>query len=289
MLNEIRTLGFEYAELGHGIRVSLLDGIQRAVATGEIKIASVHNFCPLPLGVMGPAPDYYLPSARDEHERELAVRHTLRSIDCAASLGAKAVVLHLGMIPMRNYTSQLLQLYTEGGEGNPKFQRLLEKAITIRTRRRQRHLEQVYRTLDAVLPKAKEVGIKLGLETRFGIEEIPDELETSDLIKRFGTEGLAYWHDVGHAQVKENLGITSHEVLLERFRGHTAGMHLQDFTPPAHDHQPPGCGTFDFQRLTRFVTDDMVMAWEIHPEWKPDQIGDACKRAHESLRTSVNT
>ena len=32
MLAEIRTLGFEYAELGHGVRMSLVDGIQRAVA-----------------------------------------------------------------------------------------------------------------------------------------------------------------------------------------------------------------------------------------------------------------
>jgi sugar phosphate isomerase/epimerase len=269
--------------------LSLLDGIQRAVAAGEIKIVSVHNFCPLPLGVMGPAPDYYLPSARDERERELAVRHTLRTIDCAASLGAKAVVLHLGMVPMRNYTSRLLQLHAEGGGGSPRFRRLLEKAITIRTKRRQRHLDQVYRTLNAVLPKAKEVGIKLGLETRFGIEEIPDEQETGEMIQRFGTGGLAYWHDIGHAQVKENLGVTSHEALLERFRGQTAGMHLQDFAPPAHDHQPPGCGTFDFLRLSRFVTDDMVLTWEIHPEWKPEQIADACKRAHELLRTFVNT
>jgi hypothetical protein len=65
MLNEVRELGFEYAELGHGTRLSLLDGVQQAVAAGEIKISSLHNFCPLPLGAMGPSPDYYLPSSRD--------------------------------------------------------------------------------------------------------------------------------------------------------------------------------------------------------------------------------
>ena len=36
MLNEIRELGFEYAELSHGIRLSLVDGIQKAVQAGEI-------------------------------------------------------------------------------------------------------------------------------------------------------------------------------------------------------------------------------------------------------------
>ena len=93
MVNEVRTLGFEYAELGHGTRLSLLDGVLQAVAAGEIKISSLHNFCPLPLGVMGSAPDYYLPSSWDENERQSAVRHTLRTIDCATTLGAKVVVL----------------------------------------------------------------------------------------------------------------------------------------------------------------------------------------------------
>ena len=50
MLREIRDLGFEYAELSHGIRLSLLPGILEAVDAGEIKISSLHNFCPLPHG-----------------------------------------------------------------------------------------------------------------------------------------------------------------------------------------------------------------------------------------------
>ena len=37
MLREIRDMGFEYAELSHGIRISLLPGILQAVDAGEIK------------------------------------------------------------------------------------------------------------------------------------------------------------------------------------------------------------------------------------------------------------
>src|ERR1051326_4891777 len=59
MLREIRELGFEYAELSHGIRVSLLPGILEAVEAGEIKISSLHNFCPLPMGVNYAAPNLY--------------------------------------------------------------------------------------------------------------------------------------------------------------------------------------------------------------------------------------
>ena len=50
MLREIRDLGFDHAELSHGIRISLMPGILEAVDAGEIKISSLHNFCPLPDG-----------------------------------------------------------------------------------------------------------------------------------------------------------------------------------------------------------------------------------------------
>jgi sugar phosphate isomerase/epimerase len=289
MLHEIRELGFEYAELGHGTRLSLVDGIQQAVAAGEIKISSLHNFCPLPVGVMGPAPDYYLPSTKDDRERACAVRHTLRTIDCAASLGARAVVLHLGLVAMRNYTMRLLELIEDGQQATPKFERLRNKALVIRAKKRQKFLDQVYRTLDEIVPRVKEMKVKLGIETRFGIEEIPDADEADEIITRYGADVINYWHDVGHAQVKENLGLLTHETLLERFRGRTAGFHLQDIAPPAHDHLPPGLGTFDFARLAPFTTDDMVFAWEIHHHWTAEKIKDGVHRVHELLRKSTGT
>ena len=287
MINEVRALGFEYAELGHGTRLTLIEGVQEAVAAGEIKISSLHNFCPLPIGVMGPAPDCYLPSSRDEDERQRAVRHTLRTIECAATLGAKFVVLHLGLVAMRHYTMRLLGLYAEGRFDSPKFQRLLEKALAARDKKRQKHLDQVYRSLEAVLPRAKELGVQLGMETRLGIEEIPSEDEAEQILAHFGTDVILYWHDVGHACVKEALSLMNHEAILNRFRGRTGGMHLQDFTPPIEDHQPPGLGTFNFERLAPFVTEDMVLAWEIHPDWKAEQIIGGVKRVQELLHKAV--
>ena len=68
MLREIRELGFEYAELSHGIRLSLVPGILDAVGAGEIKISTLHNFCPLPVGVNTPAPNLY--ELSDERPRQ---------------------------------------------------------------------------------------------------------------------------------------------------------------------------------------------------------------------------
>src|SRR5271170_6015065 len=81
MLREIRSHGFEYAELSHGIRISLLPGIYEAVEAGEIKISSLLNFCPLPLGVNHAAPNIYQFSSPDRREQESAWRHSVKTIE----------------------------------------------------------------------------------------------------------------------------------------------------------------------------------------------------------------
>ncbi len=78
MLREIKDeLGFNQIELGHGIRISLMPGIQKMYEAGEVAFTSLHNFCPLPVEVMQASPDCYMFSAptalgrivRDEHRR----------------------------------------------------------------------------------------------------------------------------------------------------------------------------------------------------------------------------
>ena len=107
MLREIRELGFEYAELSHGIRVSLVPGILEAVDAGDIKISSLHNFCPLPLGVMKASPNLYEFSTASELDRNLALKHTQKTLEFATRVKASLVVLHLGSIEMKDYTGRL--------------------------------------------------------------------------------------------------------------------------------------------------------------------------------------
>src|SRR6476660_2383633 len=124
MLREIRDLGFDYAELSHGTRVSLLPGILEAVDAGEIKISSLHNFCPLPMGVNHPAPNLSHFSSDRPSERELAERYTLKPIELAARLKAPIVVLHSGSIEMKDYTDKLLDLVARGERETPKYDKL---------------------------------------------------------------------------------------------------------------------------------------------------------------------
>src|SRR5216110_1080570 len=114
MLREIRELCFEHAELSHGTRISLLPGVIEAVDAGEIKISSLHNFCPLPIGINYAAPNIFKFTSPHARERENAFRHTTKTIETAARLNAKVVVLHMGAVEMKEYTEKLIDLVGEG-------------------------------------------------------------------------------------------------------------------------------------------------------------------------------
>ena len=73
-------------------------GILKAVEEGVVKVGSIHNFCPLPMGVSQAAPNFFQPSSPDSREREQWLRQTKRSIDFAAQVGASRLVCHLGSV-----------------------------------------------------------------------------------------------------------------------------------------------------------------------------------------------
>src|SRR5688572_13665064 len=98
MLQEMAQLGFEHVELSHGIRITLVPGILRAVDEGVVKVRSTHNFCPLPTGIMRAAPNLFEPSSMDDGECNQWLRQTRRSIDFAAQLKASVLVCHLGSV-----------------------------------------------------------------------------------------------------------------------------------------------------------------------------------------------
>src|SRR5437870_3582921 len=203
MLREIRELGFDYAELSHGTRVSLLPGILEAVEAGEIKISSLHNFCPLPMGVNNSAPNLYQFSAERPRERELALRYTLKTIELAARVKAPVVVLHSGSIEMKNYTDKLLDMVAEGNKETPKYEKLCNDLSEKREAKKEQFMERTKEVLKKILPEAESRGIKLGIENRQALEELPLESDYQFLFRELPSPSLVYWHDTGHAQIKE--------------------------------------------------------------------------------------
>ena len=62
----------------------------------KVRFSSLHNFCPLPVEVMGLRRTATNFPPFHPTERERAVKQTIQTIDFAARLDAPFVVLHLG-------------------------------------------------------------------------------------------------------------------------------------------------------------------------------------------------
>ena len=271
MLREIRSLGFEYAELSHGIRITLLPGILEAVDAGEIKISTLHNFCPLPMGVSRAAPNLFLFSSPDERERERAFRHSIRTIETAARLKAKVVVLHMGCIEMKDYTEKLLELVTEGEREGSKFEKISKEAFVKREQKKEKFVEQSHLMLRRLVEVAEPYGVKLGVENREALEEIPIDSDFPQLFGEFPDETVGYWHDTGHAQIKENLGFIDHAFQLNSLAHRLLGFHIHDVSFPGRDHRSPGSGMIDFAALKPMVKPEHIKVFEFSPSLSPNE------------------
>lgn len=265
MLREIRDLGMEYAELSHGIRISLLPGIFDAVAAGEIKISSLHNYCPLPMGVDRAAPNIFQFSSKDRRERENAFRYSIKTLETAARVNAPVVVLHVGRIDMKDFTDDMLEMVQKGLRETDKYSKICDTMVEKRERKRVEGMELAAEMVNSLIGKAKELGVRLGIENRECLEEIPVESDFGLLLQEIGSPSVGYWHDTGHAQIKENLGFLHHAMFLQSMADKLIGFHIHDVEFPGRDHRVPGTGTVDFAALKPMVKPGHVKVFELSP------------------------
>ncbi len=266
MLREIRDLGFEYAELSHGIRLSLVPGILDAVKAGEIKISTLHNFCPLPVGITSPAPNLYEFSSDRDRDRQLAFKHTLATLDFAVRVGAPLVVLHFGSMDLKDYSGKLKEMLERGKRGTPEFRKLTAEAQAAREAKKGRFWDHSREVLRELVGEAKQRGLKFGIEIREAVEELPIESDFEALLKEFPAPTVYYWHDTGHAQIKHDLGFIDHAQFLAERADRLAGFHIHDVKFPARDHFPPGGGDINYSALQPYVKPEHIKVFELSPK-----------------------
>lgn len=293
MLREIADLGFEYVELSHGIRISLVPGIFQAVQEGVIRVGSAHNFCPLPAGVTQAAPNLFEPSALDARGHSQWVRHTRRSIDFAAQVKARVLVCHLGSVVFFWFNpGAALRRYVERTSGfsaasDQRYQARLERA---KGRLRTRMGPYWSRTQDSVkgmLEYAGQHGIALGLENREKFEELPVDADFPGFLASLPADAPAgYWHDTGHAHLKETEGLLIHREQLEKNADRLLGFHLHDVSEHGQDHQPVGAGRVDFEMVSGFWRPHHLLVLELSPRVKREDVV-VSKARIEALRAKV--
>jgi sugar phosphate isomerase/epimerase len=281
MIEELLDLGFENVELGHGIRLSLMEGIQRVFDRGGVTISSLHNFCPLPVEITHAAPDCYQFSSHRLVERERAVKLSFQTIDFATRLGAPFVVMHLGSVAMPPVMPVLERLAENGKHLSREYVKRKLKAVQTREKRAALYLARSRECLERIAEYAAEKDVHLCIESREGYEQIPSEREMTALLDEMNSPYVGYWHDFGHVQIKHNLGFLDHAEWLSRIRGRLFGCHLHDVEWPGADHRAPftgGEGGVEYDRLVPLLPKDCLYVWEMSPRRRKGEIRDSLAR-----------
>ena len=257
-------LGFREVELEYRIDGNTFKQIKQFLnKTNDLKIVSIHNFFPVPDILETGGADVFHFSSEDREERSLAVKYAAKTIQIASELGARAVVLHLGMIQM-DAQKEFFDLYDAGKIGSEEYERVLEEFKVQRDSRKGKGLDMMLLSMDKVQEAAERYGVDVGIENRYDFRECPNFEEMAVIFEKFGGGRIGYWHDAGHAKVQENLGVVETKEMLDAYGKYLVGVHLHDVNGYS-DHHVPGTGEVDFDLLKKYLKKDTIKILEIHP------------------------
>jgi sugar phosphate isomerase/epimerase len=276
IIDEILDLGFDHIELGHGLTVSQLHGIRSAFSMGTFKVPSVHNFCPMPIEVLQDNPDCYEFTSHRPLERERAVKLTKHTMETAKEFGARFVVLHLGRImPLRGMTESLLESLKKRGVSDRSYNRIKLDVVQRREKQGPAFLERTMRLIEPLIEEAETIGLTLVVENRSDFEAVPTEREILTLLRRYDSPHFRYWHDFGHAQLRESLGLLDHAQWLADIAPYAVGAHLQDARWPDEDHLVPFEGEIPFDQLVPLLPSSLLYVMELSSKATPEAIRGA--------------
>ncbi len=279
MATEMAELGFSQIELSHGIRIVLVPGLLKAIEEKVVSVVSTHNFCPLPPGIHQAAPNLFEPSSRNRREREQWLRYTKRSLEFAAQAGAGAVVCHLGRVdffwsnPAEGLRRWVDKRGASAAYGLPDFARRRDRIMERVRKRMALYWVPLLDSIRQVEALAREKQVRLGFENRERIEELPLDSDFDLLFEALGPDTMGgYWHDTGHAELKQRCGLIDQRAHLAVMAPRLIGFHLHDVNAAGEDHQPVGSGSVDFAMISSFWQPHHTLVLELSPGAAPEAV-----------------
>jgi len=270
-------LGFKSFELNHAVTSAMLSGVN----LNGYRIASVHEPCPADISVSALKERGWLISSLDEENRRQGVLAIRRSIDLAHELGAQVVIVHPGHVDIEPALELALRdLYNQGKAAAPEHTEAVERLMQARAGRAEANVQAARRSLIELAEYAARSGIRLGLENRYHYFEIPLPDELDVLLDVGYDDTVGYWHDVGHAQTLQHLGLIRHEEWLRRFGSRIIGVHLHDIVG-IQDHYAAGLGQMDWDMVARYLPTDALRTCEFQKTNSPQQVVAGVRRLME--------
>jgi len=209
-------------------------------------------------------------SSVDASERLEAVSFIEKTIDLAANVSARVIVLHMGEVPIDlSLQDRLYKLHDGGYTQTKEYRQVKERLVHQRLSLAQSYVDAAKKSVQELSKYSRQKGIMLGLETRFHFNEIPNMDEMAELLDEVSEHLAGYWHDVGHAEVQQQLGFSFHEEWLLRFRDRMVGIHLHDIRGIS-DHHAPGNGNMNWEMIAKYLPPGIVKVCEIG-EWNDEE------------------
>jgi sugar phosphate isomerase/epimerase len=286
MIEEILDMGFGAVELGYDTRLDLIEGIRAMVDQGAVKVNSLHNYCPLPMGAPRGHPELYTLGDPDPRVRANAVTHTKNTIEFAAEIGATKIVSHAGYVSTKKGSDTMIRMIMAGTHMSPKYDKYRMKFMMERDKKTGKHLTWLYDGLAQLLPTLETHGVAIALENLPTWEALPTETEIEAICAHFDSPYIRYWHDMGHGQIRENLGFINHDRWAHRLEPVMAGMHVHDVSRRISDHTMPPLGEIDFTRFGDIANNPDILK-VIEPTTKTPR--EEIVAAHEFLQQVWST
>lgn len=271
LINPILELGVRAIELEYRVTEGMFKELLPALRRKEPAASSVHNFFPVPpiLRKEEGSGDAFLLSSPERDERERAIQYTIRTLEFAYEAEARVVVLHLGFTDMDDEYQQLKKEYQKNHSLDLKGR--VRSLVTERRQISQKYLDAALFSLDKLWRCAEQLSLKLGIENRNTLREVPDAEEMDSIFQRFEGAPIGYWHDTGHAAAQELFYGVGHEAQLSRFADRLIGVHLHD-AEAGNDHMAPGMGDIDFKMVRKYVSLSAIRVVEVHSGIKMDDL-----------------
>jgi sugar phosphate isomerase/epimerase len=135
-----------------------------------------------------------------------------------------------------------------------------------------------------LLPYATQKGVALAFENREKFDELPLDADHAEFVASIPSEAAAgYWHDTGHAHIKESMGLINHRAHLQANAPRAIGFHLHDVGADGHDHQPVGSGRIDFAMVSEFWRPEHTLVIELSPRVTPEGVAASRDRVRELI------
>jgi sugar phosphate isomerase/epimerase len=271
MARALTALPVQGVEIGYRLKETTLKRLIGLLKAAHIPVVSLHHPVPLPNDAQPETAsgDRLALSSPWREERQAGIAAALKTLQLASDLEAGAVVFHLGSIPeLEPLWAEFRRHYFEKLVESEEAALFRGEAVARRRELAAPYVDRAMLSLERLLIPAEHLGVRIGLETRYHFHEVASPNEIARILETFRGAVIGYWHDTGHAEVQERVGLTGHRALLERFQDSfvegLVGVHLHD-VDGLTDHLPPGAGSLDWRGLAPLLARAPIKVLEVSP------------------------